>query len=439
MSIRVIWILSLPKRSVLYVKTFPLVEGRARKLSLHPVPSIQSGEDEGNLVDSILHSLGLSVSSSSIQRKEIVRNQVPAIELSFKSSTLWPVLVSEQGGLLFCCLPLINNTESKELIDHLEISLAFAFLQKLMSFCTHESQFLNLEYFFTSTAPLGRCVSGDTVDIASLKSGSSGVGGGDNDDIISVLLSERVSLEEKQEIVYGSLSLQPRLKKVKSDSISMTLNSVSLSNLDVILPSEVIKTSSTSLSVNRITPWTVHYKAKQSSFPNSTIHRLIFSDYRVNKIDGQANTYRLVLKISLNRLEGKFKVVKCLLSWRTTSQTTRVLHSECNVGNLTSSPAGGGFLWIIGSKIPKTGSSAPASLTVDILCPSGPLDISTPACLLEIEGTSIALSLMREGIQVNRVDGSSSTPVKLFLQKTLTTYDYKLFSDGWDGESFCQS
>lgn len=436
MSIRVIWILSLPKRSVLYVKTFPLVEGRARKLSLHPVPSIQSGEDEGNLVDSILHSLGLSVSSASIQRREIVRNQVPAIELSFKSSTLWPVLVSEQGGLLFCCLPLINNTESKELIDNLEISLAFAFLQKLMSFCTHESQFLNLEYFFTSTAPLGRFVSGDTVDIASLKPGSSGgVGGSDNDDIISVIISERVSLEEKQEVVYGSLSLQPRLKKVKSDSISMTLNSVSLSSLDVILPSEVIKTSSTSLSVNRITPWTVHYKAKQSSFPDSTIQReqrLIFCDYRVNKVDGQANTYRLVLKISLNRLEGKFKVVKCLISWRTTSHTTRVLHSECNVGNLTSSPAGGGFLWILGSKIPKPRSSPPASLTVDILCPSGPLDISTPACLLEIEGTSIALSLMREGIQVNRVDGSSSTPVKLFLQKTLTTCDYKLFpfSDG---------
>ena len=159
MSIRAFWVVNLQRRSVIYVKTFPVVENEARKMSFEPFFSISTPEDESELINGILVSLGvLDQEYSSCLKK----NQLPSIELSFRGSTLWPVLICEQSGLFFCALPLVQDN-SRDVINHLSVSMVFSFLQKVMHIFNtpgnETSKLLRMESFVCSTAPLGRYIS----------------------------------------------------------------------------------------------------------------------------------------------------------------------------------------------------------------------------------------------------------------------------------------
>jgi hypothetical protein len=135
-----------------------MMENKARRMNFDPFFSVSNPEDEAELINKILISLGVIDQEHSSCLK---KNQLPSIELSFRGSTLWPVLVCEQTGLFFCALPLVED-ESRDVIDHLSISMVFSFLQKVMLLFNtpgnEASKLLRIESFLCSTAPLGRYI-----------------------------------------------------------------------------------------------------------------------------------------------------------------------------------------------------------------------------------------------------------------------------------------
>lgn len=172
MSVRRIWLISVAERSVIYLKTFPIVDIQARKLGLPVVPTFRGYREENEFVHSLFKGLGIdnfltlkqlqasrsarssrsgSISSNCSSVDDFyfnenrasdfdcsVSNQLPVVAMTFKDMRIWPVLVVEHGGILFCGLPLIKG-ESTELIDHISISTAFAALQAIIKQYTREN------------------------------------------------------------------------------------------------------------------------------------------------------------------------------------------------------------------------------------------------------------------------------------------------------------
>ena len=133
MSFRYLFIVSLNLRSILYFRRFPNVEKRAKTLGL-PQISLKCDKD---LVESLLTSLAITPNSDQYLENCFVANQLPVIQLTYNKTNLWPILVIESNGLLFCCYPLCENN-SNELIDEKSIAESFTALQTISRYFTLE-------------------------------------------------------------------------------------------------------------------------------------------------------------------------------------------------------------------------------------------------------------------------------------------------------------
>lgn len=164
MSIRRFWLISVANRSIVYSKSFPIVEVKATQMGMPFLPTFRGPKDEGDFVASLFAVLGIDTlfqdelhrtssfsadepfldDSDFNDRKYLtdyncsLRNQLPVVEMKFKEAKLWPVVVIEQNGILFCALPLVDGT-SKELIDHISVSIAFAAIQAIIKHFTREN------------------------------------------------------------------------------------------------------------------------------------------------------------------------------------------------------------------------------------------------------------------------------------------------------------
>ncbi len=136
MSFRYLWIVSITSRSVLYFRRFPNVEKRAQRMGLSQV-DIKSDEQ---LINSLLTSLAINNNNNN-SFDCCVANQLPVIQLVYNNINLWPIIVIEQNGILFCCYPLCHN-ESKSLIDQKAISLSFTALQTIAHYFSLEKVIL---------------------------------------------------------------------------------------------------------------------------------------------------------------------------------------------------------------------------------------------------------------------------------------------------------
>src|SRR5690348_11517939 len=125
MPFRYIFIISLNSRKVVYLRRFPNVEKRAQMKGLTQV-DIKCDEE---LIDSLFTSLAINTKTDS-DSEGFVANQLPVIQLNYKKTKLWPILVIEQNGLLFCCYPLCDKN-SFELIDEKSIAECFTALQTI--------------------------------------------------------------------------------------------------------------------------------------------------------------------------------------------------------------------------------------------------------------------------------------------------------------------
>ncbi len=137
MSFRYLWIVSINSRSVLYFRRFANVEKRAQRMGLSQV-DIKSDEQ---LINSLLTSLAINNNNNNNSFDCCVANQLPVIQLIYNNVNLWPIIVIEQNGILFCCYPLCEN-ESKNLIDQKAISLSFTALQTIAHYFSLEKVIL---------------------------------------------------------------------------------------------------------------------------------------------------------------------------------------------------------------------------------------------------------------------------------------------------------
>lgn len=163
MSIRRFWLISVANRSIVYTKSFPIVEVKAKQLGLPFLPTFRGPKDEGVFIGSLFSVLGIDtlfhdelqgtssfsgdepyLDDSDFNRHYItdincsLMNQLPVVEMSVKDTKMWPVVVIEQNGILFCALPLVDAS-SKELIDHISVSVAFAAIQAIIKHFTREN------------------------------------------------------------------------------------------------------------------------------------------------------------------------------------------------------------------------------------------------------------------------------------------------------------
>lgn len=137
MTLRKLWIVSINLKNVIYSRNFSLVEKRAMKLGLTKIPEGNQNE----IVESLLTSLAI-VQNKSQQFDCKSPNAVPLIEIQFQSVKLWPIVVIEQNGILFCGLTLIDD-QSSQPIHCPSISLTLAALQVIADYYSNEKVRLN--------------------------------------------------------------------------------------------------------------------------------------------------------------------------------------------------------------------------------------------------------------------------------------------------------
>ena len=137
MTLRRLWIVSINLRNVIYSRNFSLVEKRAIKLGLAKI--LEGNQNE--IVESLLTSLAITQSKNQ-QFDCKSPNALPLIEIQFQSVKLWPIIVIEQNGILFCGLTLIDD-QSLQPIHCPSISLTLTALQVVADYYSNEKVRLN--------------------------------------------------------------------------------------------------------------------------------------------------------------------------------------------------------------------------------------------------------------------------------------------------------
>ncbi|KAK3093878.1 hypothetical protein FSP39_021341 [Pinctada imbricata] len=155
-------------------KTFPTVEKQAK--SIHGEHYVQLPKNS-EFVNGLLFELGHKTGSEKfIQSRDTCRKheQKPVYEVAHGSGNTWPIVVVEQRGLLFCCLPLVTQTmtdRKPSLIEIPSVTLGFSLLcgmadyLRLMNPREIESRISEMYLYLNIAAPFG-CpldVNSDTV------------------------------------------------------------------------------------------------------------------------------------------------------------------------------------------------------------------------------------------------------------------------------------
>lgn len=166
MSLRAIWIVSLCQDfgKVYYSRIFQTVEKRAQKLYKDLFVKSPKCDEFGK---SLLIKLGLNSPKEFIEWRDSACSQIQLPVLSLKTSEgdLWPILVIEQHGYLFCCLPLIEekfeNDKKISLFQIQSLSVGFSVLLGIISLLGSvipseiSNKFIELDNYLSLSMPFG--------------------------------------------------------------------------------------------------------------------------------------------------------------------------------------------------------------------------------------------------------------------------------------------
>lgn len=412
MSIRSLFILSVQRKSLLYFKTFPVIEAKARRLGLQSLPPLSQEKDEGELVRGVLASLGIETPASenshfASSALDLSSSTLPGLQITFKSVDLWPILVTEQSQILFCALPLMYS-QDRELVHHLPVSAAFSFLQHVMSFVENETRLLQLESYLSVISPLGRFIGGQLPALVEKK-------GSTAEDVITVSVNEKVSCKNNgEETIFGTVTIDGDALS-RCSRTNMSLN-VALSTLHVVLHPAISIISQDKVLVDAGSSGgkvQIYYQKKSISVANLLIH-----DFTARRM-GQSNAYKIVLGLSIKKFPDavKLKVSQFSFHWKIhPSDMYRLSNILTNHGIGNQEPMG--LVWNLGSKMPRSGR---AVLTADVYAPNGISDF-VAAANFRMENVSEAFILTRDGITVN----DTIRTCKLLLEKNMTSADYRM-------------
>ncbi|XP_071791604.1 AP-5 complex subunit mu-1-like [Asterias amurensis] len=172
MSIRAVWVLPLPgngPEGIVFIKKYPTVEKRA--LVFTGTQDHVQFPPENLLYDATLEELGLKHPSTKyVESRDTCEKQFqkPVFEVKVPGGNLWPVVIIEKFGLLFCCLPLVEQgcEPRPPLISILGISLGFSLLGAMADFMgplsrdftTSHPKLLELLSYMCQAAPFGTLI-----------------------------------------------------------------------------------------------------------------------------------------------------------------------------------------------------------------------------------------------------------------------------------------
>lgn len=429
MSLRCFWLISTSTKSLLYNRTFVAIEAKAKANGLTPLPIISSPEDEFILVKAVLSSLGVQFQEDSntsndssatsslnnIPTRSLERSTIPALEINFKDLTIWPLIVCEQLGLLYCALPLIELPNEGHLVDHLPVSVTFAFLQQVMSFYNSNHSLYDLDELLAALAPLGRYIGLLPIPVSSERK--------QEDLVISITIQEKVShsLAESKDKVFGSIFVETARRANISTNTKASINLLirDMANMVVAMSPGCLKSTDESISVNlsRKEVQTIHYWK-----PNHDSEPFIAYSYEVWKLPQSSDLYKVQLVISLGRKfsQNKLKFAFFNVIWRESfKELYKPSNVHCTHGQVVTG-VNNELSWTLGSKLPRTSK---AVFSCDITTNSGLGDQLLAFCCFKVEDWTMAATISKECITVT--DGFPPS-TKVSLGKSTSSVDYRL-------------
>ena len=420
MALQYFWIVSLSLRSVLYLRRFPNVEKRAERRGL---PKIAIKWDQ-QLVDSVLSSLAIT-RNSELTFDCCVANQLPVIELSYDNIKIWPVIVIEQNGLLFCCHPLCE-TDSRDLIDEKSIAMCFTTLQMISRHFTIEKGLSWIEWFFTSMAPFGTLIAQDYEPLNKVNKKQMKTDKILQNDFFKLFLNELISRSKDREIVFGTVSYDQSF--CSPQIIQNSLLSVKLRNPDSL---NLVFGPNWRLIGDRIQlkPKThlnpldvIYYKCGSDSTPIKTF---LSYNYTINQKKNQKNVYEINLTLSLKNW-SQFRFSSFSIQFMHTSDNCLTpIKSSLSFGQLRFETKG--LSWVIGSKFHKSGQ---ISLNFEIVCPNNDLLSLETFCNFKVDNFQTSLMYTdSQHLTVDDINIEPNSKISVIVESTLTAIDYKLFPE----------
>lgn len=417
MCLRYFWVVSLSPRSVVYLRRFPNVDKAAQRRGLATIAI----KWEPQLVDSLLSSLAIT-RDNELAFDCGVSNQLPVIELFYDKCKIWPVIVIEQNGLLFCCHPLCD-TDSRELIDHKSIAMCFTILQMISRYFAVEKGLSWIEWFFTSMAPFGSLIGQNyqplnVVNKRQIKS--------DNimqNDFFKLTVNELISRSKDKEIVFGSVGYDQSYcspQTLQNCLLSLKLRTPESLNL-VFGPNwRPIGDRIELRPATHFNPLDViHYKCGSDS-----VNTFLSYTYTICQKKNQKNVYEFNLTLSLkNWSQLRFSFFNVQFKHSSDNTCLTPIKSSLTFGQLRCETIG--LFWLIG---PKFAKSAQMSLNFEIVC-HDLLALDT-VCNFKVDNFLTSLgSSESQHLMVDDIKMEPNSKVSVVFESSLTAIDYKLYPE----------
>lgn len=441
------WIINIPTKTVIHEREFPINLAKSKKLNFNGDLNHFKLRDKVNFVNAVFTALAFEGGSSSLDRSTrssstmldsdtldsspqaeqleyydfATSNKLPVIELNLDENfSIWPLIIIEQNKNLFCGLPLVYN-DSKELIDHLSISIGFSILRSIINFYSKENR-SNLELFISNYLPFGQLIS-FPVDL-SKNSMLNLVGKKERkqDAIIFLKLVEFISSSSlDKELIYGSLIIEN--SKSLGDDCRMILNLKDLDQLNLVLSpycKKVVgggrdsRAANLQVRLNQPGCKMIHYLCD-----NKLFRPFIVYDYTVTRSSTQKLQYRIELQINVNvAMNMNFTYFNVIFTSCFVEKTARVLHSQPNWGQLSLEK--NGLTWFIGNKLPK---SLSLKISLDVVCDRSDSSFADACLSFKADAFNYAFpKLNMDNLQIS----NSNQKSKLVTELSFATVNYKL-------------
>ncbi|CAG2162670.1 unnamed protein product [Oppiella nova] len=370
MSLRYFWIISLNLRSVLYFRRFANVHKRAQRMGLQDIDITSDNQ----LIDSVLTSLGINSGSSDDSESQCFQsNQLPVIAMDYKSSHLWPILVVEHKGILFCGYPLCAMNGHKEttidLIDEKCISLCFTSLQTISRYFTSDKDLSWIEWLMTTMSPFGTLIN-------------------QNYETLNKLNAKKMTKTES---------------KPQNDCLKIGVNELISRNRD-----------------KELNPLhAIHYKCCSDAAKTFLSYA-----YQMVDIRNDSNICRIQLTLNLrNCTQFKFTYFNVNFKHMSTNSSLNPINSNLTFGQLRCET--NGLFWVIGTKFPKSGQ---IKLSFEINTLNKKLSDIETICNFKVENFQTSL-LYANSQHLSVDDLTFNTKLPVIIDSTLTSIDYKLFPE----------
>lgn len=428
------WIINIPTRTITIEREFPINLAKAKKLNFNGDLSNSKLRDRTNFVNSVFSALGFETdrrlqTSSNETDLETTQtdqleyydfssdNKLPVIDLNLDENfTIWPLIIIEQNKHLFCGLPLVYN-RSKELIDHLTISIGFSTLKSIINFFSKENR-SNLELFISNYLPFGQLIS-TPIELSKNSLLSLSTKNKKQEGIIFLKINELISSSNlDKELIYGTVLIENN--KSFGDDSKMLLNLPDLDQLNLVLSPYVRKliinrdNSALQIRLNQAGSKLIHYLCD-----NKLFRPFIVYDYTITRSLTQKLQYKIDLQINVNiAVNTIFSFFNVIFPNCFTDKSARVLNSTPNTGQLSLEKTG--LTWFIGGKLPK---NLILKLSLDVFCDRSDMSFTDANLSFQTENFNYAFpKLTMDNMQIL----NTNQKTKLLTEISFGTVNYKL-------------